>query len=195
MSWNFFKKAYKSIHIKKKIKKFNSIANIDESINISHFTSIVNNGAKDNIHIGSHCFVFCTIQALWGGKISIGKDTYIGAKSIIQSKEQVDIGNSVIISNDVVICDNNNHPTDPDQRLAMSQADDFMTSDLWTWKYADSSPITIEDNVWIGRRAMIMKGVTIGKGSIVAAGAVVVKDVPEYSIVAGVPAKVVKYLR
>ncbi|MBK7803608.1 MAG: CatB-related O-acetyltransferase [Chloracidobacterium sp.] len=54
-------------------------------------------------------------------------------------------------------------------------------------------PILIKDDVWIGTRATIMSGLTIGQGAIVAAGSVVVKDVPPYSIVAGTPAKVIKY--
>ena len=64
--------------------------------------------------------------------------------------------------------------------------------DAWKWKYADSAPIVIEDNVWIGEYSAILKGVTIGTGSIVASHAVVTKDVPPYTIVAGNPARVVK---
>lgn len=54
-------------------------------------------------------------------------------------------------------------------------------------------PVIIGNNVWIGRRAMIMPGVHIGKGAVIAAGSVVTKDVPEYAVVGGVPAKVIKY--
>ena len=54
--------------------------------------------------------------------------------------------------------------------------------------------MVIEDNVWIGQYSTVLKGVTIGRGSIVATKAVVTKDVPPYSIVAGNPAKVVKYI-
>ena len=135
------------------------------------------------------------LQAAYGGEIHIGNNTYIGPGSIIQSKEQVRIGNSVIIANNVLIVDNNNHPVDPVMRLQMSACNDFLHDELWGWKYADSKPIIIEDNVWIGRDSRIMKGVRIGKGSIVALGAIVVKDVPPYTIVAGNPAKVVKQLR
>jgi len=55
-----------------------------------------------------------------------------------------------------------------------------------------STEVIIEDDVWIGIRSIILPGVTIGKGSIVAAGAVVTKDVPNYSVVGGVPAKIIK---
>ena len=55
-----------------------------------------------------------------------------------------------------------------------------------------SAPIIIKDNVWIGMSAIILKGVTVGEGAIVAAGSVVTKDVPPHTIVAGVPARVIK---
>ena len=57
----------------------------------------------------------------------------------------------------------------------------------------DDAPVVVEDDVWIGAGAIILKGVTVRRGSIVAAGAVVTRDVEPYSIVAGVPAKMVCY--
>ena len=56
----------------------------------------------------------------------------------------------------------------------------------------EEKPVIIEDDVWIGRRAIILGGVTVGKGSIIGAGAVVTKSIPPYSIVGGVPAKIIK---
>ena len=76
----------------------------------------------------------------------------------------------------------------------MSECEDFMRDSLWSWEYAESKPIVIKDNVWIGRDCRILKGVTVGEGSIVALGAIVTKDVPPYTVVAGNPAKVVKQL-
>lgn len=58
--------------------------------------------------------------------------------------------------------------------------------------YEEPKPVTIGDDVWLGKRVIILPGVTIGEGSVIAAGAVVTKDVPPYSIVGGVPAKVIK---
>ena len=58
--------------------------------------------------------------------------------------------------------------------------------------FSEALPVVIGDDVWIGRRAMIMPGVKIGNGVVVAAGAVVTKDVPDFAIVGGVPAKILK---
>ncbi|MBP9873243.1 MAG: hypothetical protein KBC60_04350 [Haliscomenobacter sp.] len=58
----------------------------------------------------------------------------------------------------------------------------------------NSKPVILEDHVWLATRSMVLKGVRIGKGAVVAAGAVVTKDVPPYTVVAGVPAKVIKHL-
>ena len=55
----------------------------------------------------------------------------------------------------------------------------------------EDKPITIEDYAWVGSRATVLPGVTIGRGAVVAAGAVVTKDVPAYAVVGGVPAKVI----
>ena len=65
-------------------------------------------------------------------------------------------------------------------------------TDAWRWTHSDSKPITIEDNVWIGENAVILKGIRIGRGSIIACNAVVTKDVPPYTIAAGNPARIVK---
>lgn len=169
------------------------------NVNKSSLTTIgavlcYNTGPKENVTIGDHCTIGGLFQAFCGGKIFIGKNTYIGPSTVIQSKESVSIGESVIIANNVLIVDNNNHPVDPVMRLKMSACEDFMNDELWSWKYAASKPIVIEENVWIGRDSRILKGVTVGKGSIVALGAVVTKDVPPYTVVAGNPAKVVKRL-
>lgn len=154
----------------------------------------MNNGKRENVRIGNHGYIGCQFQALCGGKITVGDNTFIGVGTTIQAKNLVEIGDNVIIANGVLIVDNNNHPTDPTSRLAMSACDDYMTDELWTWKYAESKPIKIENNVWIGKNATVMKGVTVGEGSIIALGAIVTRDVPAYTIVAGNPAAVVKQL-
>ena len=152
------------------------------------------NRTKDRhrIIIGSNANIYGTLQVDMKGKIDIGNNFYLGENSILGAAEAITIGDCVIISNDVIIYDNNNHPTEPKARERMSR--NGFDNDNWGWKWAKSSPIVIEDTVWIGQYASVLKGVTIGKGSIVAKYAVVTKNVPPYSVVAGNPAKIVKTL-
>ena len=91
----------------------------------------------------------------------------------IRSKKSVKIGNGVFISHDVTIIDTDAHP-------------------LSYEGYEMTRPIVICNNVWIGTKALILKGVTIGEGAVIGAGAVVTKDVPAFCLVAGVPAKIIK---
>lgn len=144
------------------------------------------------ISIGNNCDICGILSCKSSGCISIGDFTTIRGNSIVGALQNIHIGSYVIISNNVHIYDNNNHSTSPQRRINMCKSGFY--SDLWNWKHSDSSPIYIDDNVWIGERSTILKGVRIGRGSIVASNSVVVKDVPDFAIVAGNPAKVVKYL-
>ena len=144
------------------------------------------------ITIGDHCRIFAHLHSQEDGKVKIGNHCCIYGETVIGAVNSVSIGDYAIISNHVHIYDNNNHPTSPAIRKKMCQ--DGFEGEPWKWKHAASAPIVIEENVWIGEYSAIMKGVTIGKGAIVAAHAVVTKDVPAYSIVAGNPAKKVKDL-
>ena len=150
-------------------------------------------GPRENITIGADCCLGCTLQTSPGGRITIGDHTYIGNRTLIGAKESVEIGRCVIISDDVVIMDNNNHPTSPEARMEMSLSSNFY-GPAWSWEPAASRPVTVGDNVWIGKRAVVIKGVTIGAGAVVGIGAVVTRDVPPRAVVAGNPACVVKTL-
>lgn len=104
--------------------------------------------------------------------ISIGEDTIIGDHAFLDGRDKLVIGNHVDIASFVMIY-NSEHDL---------ESEDFK---------ARVEPVSIEDYVFIGPRAIILPGVKIGKGAVVAAGAVVVKDVPEFTVVGGVPAKVI----
>lgn len=110
--------------------------------------------------------------------IEFGKGSFCAGNCVFASNEKITIGENVMISDAVSIRDTNHgfkNKTSP-----------MITQPLIT------SPVAIEDDVWIGHGATILSGVTIGSGSIVGAGSVITKDVPKYSIVAGVPAKIIR---
>lgn len=116
--------------------------------------------------------------------IHVGDDVWIGRQAFLASKARIKIGSHVIFGPYVVII-GGNHVTSTVGKFIYDVRDQY-PPEL-------NQEVIIEDDVWIGTRAVILTGVTVGRGSIIAAGAVVVKDVPAYSIVAGVPAKVVKF--
>lgn len=175
-------------------KEFQKVSVFPEDTVFFTCAHCCNSGGQENIRIGRHCYIGANFQVWKNGKITIGNSVYIGGATTLQCKESISIADNVIIANNAMLIDNNNHPTSPTMRMKMSQCTDFLNDLLWSWDYADSAPIVIEENVWIGRDTRIMKGVTIGKGSIIALGAVVTHDVPPYTVVAGNPARIVKEL-
>ena len=114
-----------------------------------------------------------------GAVLKLGSG-YMNYECVLDVFSSVTIGRNVVISERVVIRDSDNHTVLEDD------------SSKGGCSSLVSSPIVIEDHVWIGMNAIILKGVTIGEGSIVAAGSVVNKDVPAHCMVGGVPAKVLK---
>ena len=114
-------------------------------------------------------------------ELVIGNNVTINYQTLIDVAQKVEIKDRVLMAGQVIIFDNNVHSVDYRNRNNLTDK--------------DISPVIIEEDVWIGTRAVILKGVTIGRGSIVAAMSVVTKSVPPYSLVAGNPAKVVKNLK
>lgn len=143
---------------------------------------------KYQVSFGYNVSFFANIDCSERAKVTIGNNSTVRYKTNIQAKQSITIGNNVIISYNVIITDNNSHPTDVESRNEMTNGDH--NGNLWSVEHAESSPVIIEDSVWIGRDVRVLKGVTIGKGSIVAAGAIVTKDVPPYSLCYGNPAQV-----
>src|SRR3989344_1522420 len=122
-------------------------------------------GKGSSIHMGA------TFYDL--GKISIGNDTIIGERVVLDGRDTIKIGNHVAIASEVMIY-NSEHDINDEHFTPISE------------------PVVIEDYVFIGPRAIILPGVTIHQGAVVGAGAVVTKDVDEFTVVGGVPAKVIK---
>ena len=141
--------------------------------------------------VGRNCIINTRISFdRENAKFICGDRCYIGLSSLVLA-ESIKFGDDVVISWGVTIVDHNSHATSWADR-----AGDILD---WAhgkkdWSNVTVAPVTIEDKAWIGFNAIILKGVTIGEGAIVAAGAVVTKDVPRYSIVGGNPAKVIRTL-
>jgi acetyltransferase-like isoleucine patch superfamily enzyme len=127
--------------------------------------------------VGDSFTLIPPFYADYGLNITVGRAVFIGHECAFTGHAAIDIADEVMIAHKVNLV-TAGHPVEPDKRR------DYITA----------APITIDTNVWIGAAATILPGVTIGADSVVAAGAVVTRDVPPATVVAGVPAKVIKHL-
>lgn len=132
------------------------------------FSKIIGNSVDETVGLFPPFYTDC------GKNIHVGKNVFINSGCRFQDQGGITIGDGVLIGHNVVLA-TLNHDINPRKRSTLHPA-----------------PIVIGDYVWIGANATVVPGVTIGDGAIVAAGAVVTKDVPPNVIVGGVPAKIIK---
>ena len=129
----------------------------------------------------------------YGEGLKIGENCYVGENSRIWAADRIRIGDNVLISHNVNIMDTDSHEIDfkDRQKSAIKQFAEGLPKEKGKVK---TKPIIIEDNVWISFNSTILKGVKIGRGSIIGCNSVVIHDVPPFSLAIGSPAKVVKSL-
>lgn len=141
--------------------------------------------------VGADCIINARISFdRSGAEFACGDRCYIGASHVVTA-HRIDLGDDVVISWGVTIVDHNSHAIACAERA--SDVLDWARGEK-DWTHVKTAPVRICDKAWIGFNAIVLKGVTIGEGAIVAAGAVVTKDVAPYTIVAGNPARVVRAL-
>ncbi|TAJ12130.1 acyltransferase [Marinilabiliaceae bacterium JC017] len=152
--------------------------------------TLADGSTKEDIILGVRVRMYGHLSSQNRGKIIFGDYSQIGDNSMVAAVKSVTIGDYTAIGDDVLITDNNSHSINPEDRLLMrTKAEDHPYR---LWRYSDSKPVVIGRNVWVGSKVRINKGVTIGDNSIIAASAVLTKDVPPNSIAAGNPARIVK---
>jgi galactoside O-acetyltransferase len=128
---------------------------------------------KDDVWLSRESYLIAGQDA----EIVIEANAYIGHRCLFYGHGGIHLGRDALLANDVqLICGNHT----------------FARRDIpIRTQPTEERPITIEDDVWLGASAIVLGGVTVGKGSVVAAGAVVTRDLPSYSIARGVPAQIV----
>ncbi len=136
---------------------------------------------QGTITIGDRSMLLSTVSpielvAYEDASIEIGEQAFINYGCSISASGEVRIGADCNIGTHVIIMDNEFHSIEPERRNEIPE----------------SRPIELADNVWIGGRSIVLGGVSIGYGSVIGAGSVVTKDVPDRSIAVGVPARVIR---
>ena len=132
------------------------------------------------------------------GNISVGDRTFIGS-GLFVSIHTISIGDDVLISWGCTFIDHNAHSVHWKERKDdvsdwKSGLEKNRVGFYKNWEYVKSAPIVIKDRAWIGFDVVILKGVVIGREAVVGSRSVVTKDVPDYAVVGGNPARIIKYV-
>jgi acetyltransferase-like isoleucine patch superfamily enzyme len=180
------------LQLEEQVKQINSQIINNKALITKHALVYNPQSDRSKICIGENSIISGTLLVFkYGGQITIGERCYIGDYSRIWSGESVKIGNDVFVSHNVNIMDTNSHELDALERK--SSYEKLLVAGLPTQKgNVITRPVIIEDHVWVGFNAVVLKGVRIGEGAIIAAGSVITKDVPAYCMVAGNPGEIVK---
>lgn len=126
--------------------------------------------------VGNNCYIEPPLHANWGKNTHLGNDVYANFNLTLVDDTDIYIGNNVLIGPNVII-DTGTHPVKPDIRKKQAQF---------------NVPVYIGDNVWIGGGSIILPGVKVGKNSVIGAGSVVTKDIPENVVAVGNPGRVLR---
>lgn len=143
---------------------------------------------ETDVYVNGNCILECWDEykgVKYSPKLIIGNRTVIGEYSHITCVNKLVIGDDVLTGRFVLISDNNHGTPGVKEELCIPPAKRILSS---------KGPITIGNSVWIGDRATILGGVTIGDGAIIAAGSVVTKDIPAGAIVVGNPGRIIDKL-
>jgi acetyltransferase-like isoleucine patch superfamily enzyme len=130
---------------------------------------------EDNVLLSRNTILSCK-----GGTIELGDNTNIGMNCLMQSESSLRVGKNVLLASYCYLVAGGNHGIERTDIPIIQQPS------------VSRGGIVIEDNVWLGARVTVTDGVRVGRDSVAGAGAVIIRDVPEFVIVGGVPAKVLK---
>lgn len=138
---------------------------------------------EDRLRIGPHAYfepgVWLTSDA---GRISIGGGSLLNLDVMVAALERVEIGEHCMLANGCVLTDADHRFDDPDRPVP--------------WQgFTSDGPTVLGDNVWLGAHVVVTSGVTIGRRSVIGAGSVVTRDIPEFSVAVGAPARVIRSSR
>lgn len=171
----------KWVYARRILWAFVSLRIVADFIRLAVYYAVNHTIGKSSAHIGRTSKIHPTVLLRHGERIVIGEKCLINHNNVLhagKSMATITIGDYVHTGPNVMI-------------FAFNHAFDDTNIPSVSQDYYDGS-VTVGDDVWIGAGSILLAGVTVGKGAVIAAGAVVKDDVPEYAVVAGVPAKIIK---
>ncbi|HJQ37766.1 MAG TPA: acyltransferase [Thermoanaerobaculia bacterium] len=148
----------------------------------------------EQLNIGPYSYIDGEIFMLTPSSVcTFGHHCFLGVDSRLWVQQRVTIGNFVLIAPRVDIFDNDSHPLDAALRRN-DAIDQFERKQPMSYDRVAAAEVVIEDDVWIGTKSTITKGVHLGRGAVVAAGSVVTRDVEPFTLVGGNPAREIRKL-
>jgi acetyltransferase-like isoleucine patch superfamily enzyme len=142
------------------------------------------------INVGRGCLMQGVLVAERdASRIEIGNNSLVGGGTTLDCALSITVEDDVLISYGCTLADSDNHSLYPEQRG--QDLANWMDGGRHDWSHSKMAPIRVCRGAWVGARSIILKGVTVGAGAVVAMGSVVTRDVPPRTIVAGNPAKIV----
>ncbi|HUB59783.1 MAG TPA: acyltransferase [Puia sp.] len=193
---NIIRKIYRKLRYKDPLRELTRNGNLKygEDCDLSRMYLQVLGAERGvlNVEIGSGCYLMGSINIYSPrGKVKIGNNVFIGHETVLFCYDEVEIQDDVMISWGCTLIDTNAHSLKSHERIN----DVREWKQGWAhknWSAVESSKILVEQKSWIGFNSILMKGVKIGEGSIVAAGSVVTKGCDPYTVIGGNPAVFVK---
>jgi acetyltransferase-like isoleucine patch superfamily enzyme len=162
----------------------------EEGLRLGLGARLITPGGERRVVIGRDCAIRGVIRCEGEGRVEIGDQVYVGDGVIISARTRIEIGDGTLLAHGAQVFDNDTHPLDSEERrahfrsiLKLGPGRDF---DIPT------RPVRIGRGCWIGFNAAVMKGVSLGDGAIVAAGAVATRSAPAGAVLAGNPARPVR---
>jgi acetyltransferase-like isoleucine patch superfamily enzyme len=173
-------------------KQFTRSSIVGRGVKFGLNARLINLSGRERVWIGKNALIRGILRNELGGGIEIGEDVYIGDQALISVAAFLTIGDGTLLAHGVQVFDNDTHPVCAKERtrhLKMIRGDEAPGA-----VEIGKEPVRIASRCWIGMNSLIMKGVNVGEETIVAAGSVVVSDLPPRVVAAGNPARVIKNL-
>jgi len=159
-------------------------------VNLATLSARQPNGCSLSIGSNSNIEASLVLERA-SARISIGSRTHLGGGTLLAAASSIEIGDDVLIAFEAIIMDHNSHSLKFRER--QHDVRDWLQGSK-DWSTVVTAPVKISNKAWIGVRAVVLKGVSIGEGAVVGAGSIVTGDVPPWTIVAGNPARIIRPL-
>jgi acetyltransferase-like isoleucine patch superfamily enzyme len=174
--------------------KLRTVGRISPRALLHRETAMSSLAPVEHLEIGDYTSVRGEIRLLTpAARVRIGHHCYVGPDTHVWAAVSITIGDFVLIAHNVDLIDNNSHSLDWAARREEA-TDVFERGVELDFAHVGSGAIVVEDDVWIGAKATILKGVRLGRGAVIAANTVVTQDVAPFTLVAGNPMRVLKEL-